>query len=59
MFVEFVKSLAPKFFKQKLEEKKADAVEQNQQRKTTQQEMPDKKKITAENANLKKERNVQ
>ena len=28
-FVEFVKSLAPKSFKQKLEEKKADAVEQN------------------------------
>ena len=43
-FVEFVKSLAPKSFKQKLEEKKADAVEQNRQRKTAQQEMPDKKK---------------
>ena len=43
-FVEFVKSLAPKSFKQKLEEKKADAAEQNRQRKTTQQEMPDKKK---------------
>lgn len=43
-FVEFVKSLAPKSFKQKLEEKKADAVEQNRQRKTAQQKMPDKKK---------------
>lgn len=43
-FVEFVKSLAPKSFKQKLEEKKADAAEQNRQRKTAQQEMPDKKK---------------
>ena len=44
VFVEFVKSLAPKSFKQKLEEKKADAAEQNRQRKTTQQKMPDKKK---------------
>ena len=43
-FVEFVKSLVPKSFKQKLEEKKADAAEQNRQRKTAQQEMPDKKK---------------
>lgn len=43
-FVEFAKSLAPKSFKQKLEEKKADAAEQNRQRKTAQQEMPDKKK---------------
>ena len=43
-FVEFVKSLAPKSFKQKLEEKKVDAAEQNRQRKTTQREMPDKKK---------------
>ena len=43
-FVEFVKSLAPKSFKQKLEEKKADAAEQNRQRKITQQEMLDKKK---------------
>ena len=43
-FVEFVKSLTPKSFKQKLEEKKADAAEQNRQRKTAQQEMPDKKK---------------
>ena len=43
-FVEFVKSLAPKSFKQKLEEKKADAAEQNRQRKITQQEMPNKKK---------------
>lgn len=34
-FVEFVKSLAPKSFKQKLEEKKEDATEQNRQRKTT------------------------
>ena len=43
-FVEFAKSLAPKSFKQKLEEKKADAAKQNRQRKTAQQEMPDKKK---------------
>ena len=43
-FVEFVKSLAPKSIKQKLEEKKADAEEQNRQRKTTQREMTDKKK---------------
>ena len=43
-FVEFVKSLAPKSFKQKLEEKKEDAEEQNRQRKTTQREMTDKKK---------------
>ena len=43
-FVEFVESLAPKSFKQKLEEKKADVAEQNRQRKITQQEMLDKKK---------------
>ena len=43
-FVEFVNSLAPKSFKQKLEEKKADAAEQNRQRKTTQREMTNKKK---------------
>lgn len=43
-FVEFVKSLAPKSFKQKLEEKKADVAEQNRHRKITQQEMLDKKK---------------
>ena len=42
--MEFVKSLAPKSFKQKLEEKKADVAEQNRQRKITQQEMLDKKK---------------
>lgn len=44
VFAEFVKSLAPKSFKQKLEEKKADAAERNQQRRTIQQKMPDKKK---------------
>lgn len=44
VFAEFVKSLAPKSFKQKLEEKKADVAERNQQRRTTQQKMPDKKK---------------
>lgn len=38
-FVEFVKSLAPKTMKQKLEEAKADAAEHNQQRKRSQQEM--------------------
>lgn len=43
-FVEFVKSLAPKSFKQKLEEKKADVAEQYRQKNTTQREMPDKKK---------------
>lgn len=44
VFAEFVKSLAPKSFKQKLEEMKADAAERNQQRRTTQQKMPNKKK---------------
>lgn len=44
VFAEFVKSLTPKSFKQKLEEKKADAEEQNRQRKTTQQKVLDKKK---------------
>ena len=39
-----VYDLAPKSFKQKLEEMKADAVERNQQRRTIQQKMPDKKK---------------
>ena len=59
-FVEFVKSLAPKSIKQKLEEKKADAEEQNRQRKTTQREITDKKKkIAAGIVNLKKVRNVQ
>lgn len=43
-FVEFVKALAPKSFKQKLEEMKADVAERNQQRRTTQQKMLDKKK---------------
>ena len=44
VFAEFVKSLEPKSFKQKLEEKKTDVAEQNQQRRTTQRKMPDKKK---------------
>ncbi len=44
-FVEFVKSLAPKSFKQKLEEAKNEAVEHNQQRKMNQQELAEKKKL--------------
>jgi hypothetical protein len=43
-FVEFVKSLAPKTVKQRLEEKKAVAEVQNQRRKSEQQILPDKKK---------------
>ena len=43
-FVEFVKSLAPKTMKQKLEEAKADAAEYNQQRKSNQQEIGRKNK---------------
>ena len=38
-FAEFVKSLAPKTMKQKLEEAKVDATEYNQQRKNSQQEI--------------------
>lgn len=38
-FVEYVKSLAPKTIKQKLEEAKADAMEHNRQRKGRQQEI--------------------
>ena len=44
VFAEFEKSLAPKSFMQKLEEKKVDVGEQNRQKKTTQQKMPNKKK---------------
>ena len=44
VFVEFVKSLAPKTMKQKLEEAKADAVEHNQQRKSSQQDIVRKNK---------------
>ena len=43
-FVEFVRSLAPKTMKQKLEEAKADAVEHNQQRKISQQDIARKNK---------------
>lgn len=43
-FVEFVKSLAPKTLKQRLEEKKADVDKQNEQRKLEQQKLPGKKK---------------
>ena len=43
-FVEFVKSLAPKTMKQKLEEAKVDAAEYNQQRKNSQQEIGRKNK---------------
>lgn len=43
-FVEFVKSLTPKTMKQKLEEAKADAVEHNQQRKRSQQDVVRKNK---------------
>ncbi len=37
-FVEFVKSLSPKTMKQRLEEAKTDAAEQNQQRKSSQKD---------------------
>ena len=43
-FAEFVKSLAPKTMKQKLEEAKADAAEHNQQRKSSQQDIGRKNK---------------
>ncbi len=43
-FVEFVKSLAPKTMKQKLEEAKTYASEYNQQRKNNQQELIEKEK---------------
>lgn len=43
-FVEYVKSLAPKTMKQKLEEAKADAIEHNRQRKGRQQEIDRKNK---------------
>ena len=43
-FVEYVKSLAPKTMKQKLEEAKADAAEYNQQRKNNQQDIVRKNK---------------
>ena len=42
--MEFVKSLAPKTMKQKLEEAKADAAEYNQQRKNSQQAIGRKNK---------------
>ncbi|MEY8432976.1 plasmid recombination protein [Lachnospiraceae bacterium 48-42] len=48
-FVEFVKSLAPKTMKQKLEEAKTDASEYNQQRKNNQQA------VTRENKQRKQE----
>ncbi len=44
VFVEFVKSLAPKTMKQKLEEAKVDAAEYNQQRKNSQQDIVRKNK---------------
>ena len=43
-FVEFVKSLAPKSMKQKLEEAKADSVDYNQQRKSSLQDVARKNK---------------
>ncbi len=43
-FVEYVKSLAPKTVKQKLEEAKADSVKYNQQRKSSQQDIGRKNK---------------
>ena len=48
-FMEFVKSLAPKTMKQKLEEAKTDASEYNQQRKNNQQA------VTRENKQRKQE----
>ena len=43
-FVEFVKSLAPKTMKQKLEEAKTDSAEQTRQRRTQRHELPEKGK---------------
>lgn len=43
-FVEYVKLLAPKSVKQKLEDAKVDSVEYNQQRKNKQQEIDRKNK---------------
>ena len=43
-FVEFVKSLAPKTMKQKLEDAKADSVEQSRQRNAQRHELPEKGK---------------
>ena len=43
-FVEFVKSLAPKTMKQKLEDVKADSVEQSRQRNAQRHELPEKGK---------------
>ncbi len=43
-FVEFVRSLAPKTMKQKLEDAKADSAEYNQQRKGSQQDIERKSK---------------
>nr|WP_288838155.1 plasmid recombination protein [uncultured Bacteroides sp.] len=43
-FLEFVKSLAPKTMKQKLEEAKTDSAEQNRQRRTQRHELPEKGK---------------
>ena len=43
-FVEFVKSLAPKTMKQRLEDAKSDAMEHNQQRKNNQQDIVKKNK---------------
>ena len=42
-FVEFVKSLAPKSMKQRLEDAKADSAGQNRQRNVQRQELPEKK----------------
>ena len=43
-FVEFVKSLAPKSLKQRMEEKKIDMKKQNEQSKLEQSKLPNKKK---------------
>ena len=43
-FVEFVKSLAPKTMKQKLEDAKADSAEQSRQRNAQRHELPEKGK---------------
>ena len=44
VFVEFVKSLAPKSLKQRMEEKKIDMKKQNEQSKLEQSKLPNKKK---------------
>lgn len=47
-YIEFEKSLQPKTFKQKLEEKKEEAFKQNQKRNAEKQEVINKKRFQRE-----------